>query len=468
MLNGRNGHSVSGADRQSVLEAATAMMNRPEWKMPLSSILIRPEKSRPNLKSRSTSSLNSNASDFLAESVIHNVRNVFIQNLMSQMAFVVDKMSMRSVPASLVAFCGKATATAFLYCPGVAEILVRLWSISSETIQRVLKGTNVDRTMNLTSVAEQVSASFPLHLRSLSFRSLASMMRHLRRKPQLPLSSLYIPWHGPWVGRWAGRDSDLFFVFMKHFHILSNECLAEETSDIERICAPCTVLVHSQLFTILGATIYRNANTAPIEPIEGPSSITFDDLLGPDASAAVLPAPPPSTIRSMAENRVIVLLREFLAENAVLSIHDRKTFADLFLTMLKLVAMHTSLFDHNSCFTLCDFLEESLVILARFFKDETDPFSFLDWAFWKEVCTKMTCSNNSMTTVRVFSFLFSLWGNLISGIGRKRDVCLNWILDKHFFDTHFSHWCPMVRAYYMRILCWRVARLDPELSSLNL
>ena len=375
---------------------------------------------------------------------------------------------MRSAPASLVAFCGKATATAFLYCPGVAEILVRLWSIPSETLQRVLKGANIDRTMNLSSVAEQVSDSFPIHLRSLSFRSLASMMRHLRRKPQLPLSSSYIPWHGPWVGRWAGRDSDLFFVFMKHFHILNNECLPEEVSELGRTCAPCTVLVHSQLLTILDATIHRNANAAPVEPVEGPSSITFDDLLGPDASAAVLPIPPPSTIRSMAENRLIVLLREFLAETTNLSVHDRKTFAELFQTMLKLAVMHTSLFDHGSCFTTCDFLEESLIILARFYRDEYDRFSFLDWAFWWDVCRKMTCSNNSMTTVRVFSLLFSLWGNLVSGDSRKRDLCLNWILDKQFFDAHFNHWCPMVRAYYMRILCWRVARLDPEVSDLNL
>ena len=444
------------------------MMNRPEWKMPLSSILTRPEKAKPSLKSRSTSSLNSNASDFLAESVIHNVRNVFIQNLMSQMAFVVDKMSMRSAPASLVAFCGKATATAFLYCPGVAEILVRLWSIPPEAVQRVLKGQNLDRTTNLTTVAEQVSGSFPIHLRSLAFKSLASSMRHLRRKPQLPLSSSYIPWHGPWVGRWAGRDSDLFFVFIKHFHILSNECLAENATDLERTCSPCTVLVHSQLLTIFDATVHKIANATPIGPVEGPSSITFDDLLGPDASAAVLPVPPPSTIRSMAENRLIVLLREFLAENSAVSTHDRQTFAELFATMLKLSAMHTSLFDHNSCFSLCDLLEESFAVLARFYRDAFDPFSFLDWAFWRDVCTKMTRSNNSMTTVRLFSFIFSMWGNLVCGDGRKRDLCLHWILDKQFFDENFNHWCPMVRAYYMRILCWRVARLEPETSDLNL
>ena len=437
--------------------------------MPLSSILIRPEKTKPTLKSRSTSSLSSNASDFLAESVIHNVRNVFVQNLMSQMAFVVDKMSMRSAPASLVAFCGKAAATAFFYCPGVAEILVRLWSIAPETIQRVLKGQNLNRTTNLTSFAEQVSDSFPVHLHSLAFKSLASLMRHLRRKPQLPLSSSYIPWHGPWVGRWAGRDSDLFFVFVKQFHILSNECLPDNATDLERICSPCTVLVHSQLLTIFGATIYKTTNATPVEPVGGPSSVTFDDLLGPDASAAVLPEPPPPyTVRSMAENRLIVLLRESLAEHSAISIHDRQSFAELFTNMLKLVAMHTSLFDHTSCFLLCDLLEESLIILARFYKDGSDPFSFLDWTFWKDVCTKMTCSNNSMTTIRLFSFIFSMWGNLVHGDNRKRDLCLNWILDKQFFDENFNHWCPMVRAYYMRLLCWRVARLDLEASSLNL
>ena len=87
----------------------------------------------------SAGSSSSTSSDFLTESVYHNVRNIFTTNLLSQMAFVVDKMSLRNAAASLVTFCGKTCAYAFCFCPGVADILVRLWNPSLELMKRVLE-----------------------------------------------------------------------------------------------------------------------------------------------------------------------------------------------------------------------------------------------------------------------------------------------------------------------------------------
>ena len=468
MLNGRNGQSVSGNDRPTVLEGVTGIMLRPEWKISTLSISSRPDRFRPSLKSRSTTSLESTASEFLAESVLHNVRNTFIQNLLSQMAFVVDKMSMRNVPASVVTFCGKATAYAFFFCPVVAEILVRLWTVPSEAVRRVLNEVDVSRNTNMGHVADKVSTRFPTHLRILALRSLPSLIRYLRRPPQIPLSSAYIPWYGPWVGRWAGRDSDLLFVFFKHFHILSCEYIGDGATKVERICAPCCALVQAQLLTILDGTIHRSASQPYIEAPSGPQPITFDDVLGANASAAALPLPAPNLIRAMAENRIILLLREFLLDTSNNLDLARRTFAESFGDLLKAAARRTSLFDHTTCFTLCDFLEEAIDILARYYNNSDDPASFLDWSFWLEVCKQMMNSHNSMTEVRLYAFLYSLWAFITTDDMRKQDVCLNWILSEDHFQQQFNHWCPMVRAYYMRLLCWRIARLDGEESALNL
>ena len=468
MLNGRNGQSVSGNDRAAVLEGVTGIMARPEWKYSLSSIAARSERSRPSLRSRSSTSLESTSSEFLAESVIHNTRNTFVQNLLSQMAFVVDKMSMRNIPASLVTFCGRAAAYAFFYCPGVAEILVRLWSPPSETVRRVLDEAGVYRNADFRLVAEKIAVMFPVHLRALGFRSLPSLMRHLRRIPQLPLSSSYIPWYGPWVGRWAGRDSDLFFVFIKHFHVLVYDHLPEEATKTERACAPCYALVQAQLLAVLDGTIHRSINPQYPEAPKGPQPITFDDVLGAEASATALPLAAPNTVRLMAENRLIMLIREFLSDNSKITENARRAFAESFGDLLKAASRRTSVYDHNACFTLCDFLEEAFVIMARYYNDSEDPASFLDWPFWLDVCKKMTESKNSMTEVRLYAFLYGLWGFITGDDRRKRDLCLDWLLKEEYFQQQFNHWCPMVRAYYMRLLCWRIARIDGEASELNL
>ena len=121
MLNGRHGESVSGNDRPTILEATEAIMKRPEWTTLASRFC---KTARSTLWSRSTASLHSEMSDFVADSVNHNVRNKFSRNLLAQMAYVVDKMSAHTVPASVVGFCSVATAYAFFYCEGVSGFSV--------------------------------------------------------------------------------------------------------------------------------------------------------------------------------------------------------------------------------------------------------------------------------------------------------------------------------------------------------
>ena len=466
LLYGRNGQSVFGNDRPAVLEAVTGIMIRPEWQLTLSSIAVQPNKSRSAKKS--TISLASSSDDSLAESVLEAAHNIFVEKLESQMAFVVDKMSLRHVPASVVTFCGKAAAYAFFYCPGVAEILVRLWNVPAETIRRVLKETGVTRHIEMKAVAQTTAIGFPEHLRPLSFKSLPSLMQHLRSRPRPSSSFSNIKWYGPWVGRWAGRDSELFFVFVKHFYLLTSTCLPAEATKIIRASAPAQILVQAQLLTVLDGVIHRPHNTQ-YPDMPGPSLATsFDDILRGEATAAALALPPPMGIRSMAESRLIMLLREFLLDNSSTTSVARRYFAESFGDLVQATSRRTSLFDHDACFTLCDLLEEAIGILARYYNDLEDPASFLDWPYWLDVFKRMMESNNTMTEVRVYAFLYRLWILITSNESRKKDLCLDWLLGEEHFQRQFNHWCPMVRAYYQRLLCWRFARLDGDVQGLNM
>jgi hypothetical protein len=39
---------------------------------------------------------------------------------------------------------------------------------------------------------------------------------------------------------------------------------------------------------------------------------------------------------------------------------------------------------------------------------------------------------------------------------------MQFLLHEDHFYRYFSHWSPMVRAYFHRLLCWRVARLNAD------
>ncbi len=469
MLNGRHGESVSGNDRPAVLEAVTALMVRPEWILPPSFVPGRPARNaRAALKSRSTTSLGSNLSEFLVDSVFHNVKNTFTQNLLAQMAYVVDKMSARNVAASVVTFCGKATAYAFFYCEGVAEILVRLWKLPSKTLRRVLTENGVEGNVIPDAAFERILSPFPSCLYSLGFRALRPMVKHLRAHPHVPIATAYIPWQGPWTGRWAGRDTDLFFVFVKFYMDLACRLLPETTSPEERVAAPGWVLVHAQLLTVLDTTIQRGITPQPADPLSRPSSVTFDEMLGEaDAAATMLPLPSNGLVRSMAENRLIMLLRDCLSGSTIMGESAQVIFAESFSILLRATARQTSLFDHDACFTLCDFLEEAMAILLRYYSASGSPLALLDWAFWFDVYKRMLESHNIMTDVRLLSFVYSMWGLITNDEERKREICLDWLLAKDTFERHFNHWCPMVRAFFMRLLIWRVARIDGGASERN-
>jgi len=164
----------------------------------------------------------------------------------------------------------------------------------------------------------------------------------------------------------------------------------------------------------------------------------------------------------MAENRLIMLLRDFISERPSDFQMARMTFAETFGKMMQAVARKTSLFDHNACFVLCDFMEEALTIYVRFHHAHV-----LVSDFWLDVCKKMLESENSMTEIRLFAFLYGAWNVIINNEYRKEVMCLEWLLTEDTFDKFFNHWCPMVRAYYMRLLVWRLCRDDGEASDLD-
>lgn len=412
--------------------------------------------------STSSASLESTGSDFLTESVHHNVRNIFVQNLLSQMAFVVDKMSMRSAAASLVAFCGKACAYAFFFCPGVADILVRLWHLSADSLRRILTELGVPRGSKLGALSAEVVSQFPPALRSLAITSYAALVRYLHHNMPLPLGAAYIRWYGPWISRWSGRESDLFFQFIKHFHVLVAEIWPGSTEKMTRACVPGLVPVHAQILTVLETTLYRQAGQQTGDVY---ASNALGDLDSPEATAT-MPWTTANALRTMAENRLIMLLRDLLAESNPDQQGLRQLYAESFGDIVKAATRKISLYNHDACFALCDFMEEVLTIMSKYNRAYPET-NLLDWTFWLQVCQQMMDSHNTLTEIRLIAFVYSTWNILISNEDRRRELCLNWLLEPSFFEKHFSHWCPMVRAYYLRLLCWRVARFDGEATQLD-
>ena len=391
------------------------------------------------------------------ESVHHNVRATFSQNLLSQMAFVVERLSMRTAPASLVAFCGKACAYAFFFCPGVADILVRLWKIPPSSLRRIFSELDNSRTFNFREAAPGIEHLFPPPIRSLCFSSSAALARHLRQDVAPPVGTAHIHWSGPWTRRWSGRESDLFFAFTKAFHLLVTKHIPSNVPNAARICAPGLIPVHAQILIVLEITLYRQAGQGRSNQSSSSSASKSED---PDSRIPILMTAANAN-RSMAENRLLMLLRDIVADTRPQYHMLRDLYVLSFNSILKASTRRISMYNNDACIVLCDFLDEFLPLISRYQLTNPDAF-VLDWTFWQDVCQKMMQSHHTLTQVRLITFLYTVWNMLIAVEDQKRALILDWLLAQDSFESLFNHWCPMVRAYYHRLVCWRIARFDIE------
>lgn len=457
MLQMQNG--LSGMDRPVILEAILAIMARPEWRLGPSGIapLCR-RTSKDLLRNVSTDSLATDDSESSCDSVYGDIRSTFVQNLYFQMNVVVDKMSLRHAPASLVSFCGTATAYAFFFCPGIAENLLQSWKTPLHTIKRVAEEFGLPRRAGMSARQDDIIAAFPTNLHVLGWSSPRALVNHLRKPVTLPKNSTTFPEHGLWVNRWCGRDSEFFYDFCKEYHILMEDFVPTNTPFIEKARAPAFVLVHAQIVSVIEATLHK---MDAADDLAANQAQSFDDILArADASVTALPISPFGNMsRLMSENRLVMLVRDFLDRPTEYE-EAQRTFAEAFSCSLKTAAKKTSLYNHSACFMLCDFLEELWPIYAKYHQLNTFELDFIDWQFWLEAWQKMLESSNNLTVIRLFSFLHTIWDLLRDVDSRLEAVCLEWLVSEDTFERFFIHWCPMVRGYYMRLLAWRICRYE--------
>ncbi|SPO00919.1 uncharacterized protein DNG_03667 [Cephalotrichum gorgonifer] len=447
-----------GVDRVSLLDALTLLMMRPEWRQVTSYFQPldarspnEPLRRRPQNQSAGSPPGSAGVAGS-AKSVEQNVRTMFVSNLVRQVELVVDKMSQRNATAGLVNFCGKACAYAFFFAPGVADILVRLWGLDTLLIQRVADEFGLPRRSNGES--EDIVALFPPCLGNMGWSSIKTMGSSLRTVPSMSPELAKIRWYSPWIARWRGRDTDLFYIFCKYYHILAEEFMPDGLPLIEKSRAPAFVLVHSQVLAILDTTVHRQAALQAF----GAASQLSDGIHGLDTSAAAMPGLPADFFKSMSENRLVALLKDFFSETSPALARARHTYAETFMAIMKAATKRISQFDFGASHTLCDFLEEALVAYDAAEVADDPSTRYVDWEFWFRVCRLISESLNAMTEMRVLCFIYTIWDTATRVPKRKEALCLDWLLSEETFYRLFNHWCPMIRAYYMRLLCWRICR----------
>lgn len=393
------------------------------------------------------------------------IQHSYARLLLRQTAIIVGRLSVKEGAGIITRAGGVSCAYAFFFCPGVAEHLLRIWRTPSNIIKKVRESVAPETPSDISAAADAFALHFPRCVRHLRFASSRLTMTKLTKRP--PQLDLEIDWNSQhWLDKWCGKRTDLFFVFLKHYHLLLADFIPEETIALERICAPGAVLVQAQIVLVTRSALGKSQSPSQTQPAAATPPATFGTLLNA-YSAAVVATPPPEAVRTLAGRRMTTLIQEILDQQGSCSTHTRGLFAQSSSNALKATARQISLFDHATCYSFCDLLEHVLPSLA---KAQIGENCNEDAIFWTDVFVHMLKSDNTLTALRVFSLIYTIWPEVTADQRWKQQLCHALLLSDSVFNHHFNHWSPIVRVYFMRLLAWRVARCDdvPENGDLRI
>ncbi|GES89401.1 hypothetical protein GLOIN_2v1649015 [Rhizophagus clarus] len=191
--------------------------------------------------------------------------------LMSTLHYAIDRLNQKGVYSNVISFCARVLALCFFKIPGVGFALLQALPVSKSHIKRILKETAGDEDSSFDRMKEQndkISALFPEHLKILCFLNLRSWWRQFENAKRI-WGEPPIEMSGNWIRRWQSDDSELFFSFYKHYHVVLKSYLASHfarsvktmTPPFDYITAPGYIHLASFFLLKIESLIHRNIHT---------------------------------------------------------------------------------------------------------------------------------------------------------------------------------------------------------------
>jgi hypothetical protein len=455
-------------------------------------------------------------------------------------------------------------AVAFFYSPGVAVHLVHALNVATPFTARLLDEVCEDTVFrDLSAHSPFLRSLFPKHLHEVIYSTPQRYTSLLMTRPSPTItvdSNLTISFAGEWVHRWRAHNSDVFFSFLRHWHVILSDHLHSSTPELSVAAiaaAPGYVVMQGHILRMVDSFIHRSSNELPAHPLSAPhhKTLTQSTLckraferhpngpLGPpmpvhmqqggtrmqdsihamallmnsgdgrpqgiekaekklakavssvlsavrktQSTKPVVPNRPgllagggggeiddmlnsgtqssnasegdvSSTPRTVSTSDISSLVssnkstaesdRRISLPSLQLKQHLVSLYAVLFERTLKAAVRRTSVWEGQACFALCDVIERLVPVIDDSLAKTQDTLTSLDWSFWTDVVKKLVLqSENSVTQVRAFGFLFNIWERCPSGD--------EWLLEQDTWETFFCHWSTLVRCYFMNLVCWRV------------
>ncbi|KAA1137603.1 hypothetical protein PGTUg99_008638 [Puccinia graminis f. sp. tritici] len=417
--------------------------------------------------------------------------------LVSVLNFAIDKLNDKAVYANTLVFAGRMLSLAFFRIEGVGRKLLRaLPPVKRMSMRRLLD------EMESTSSSESHSSSsqppnlqpFPAYLRELCFVDLNSYCR-VFSSPSLESDNLLVQegdiqveMSGNWLIRWTASDSDLPFAFYRAYHRQLATYLRPQERQVVHpstlISMPGFLLVSASFLDKCDSLVHRSLRSVTTL---GPTANNFN--AGESANLAMGAKP---KVLELAHRRLVSTALDIVGGSPKAldelessgssddSERRRQFFGGLLNLWIRAITKRTSMWDTRSVFLLLDFLDGLFYTVLytapapppQLHPNELPPspivpklvepsLQLFDLHFILDVLRRiLITADNTVCIMRTIAFIYSQFEALTTRPETLKALCLDLLLDPLVFQHLFLHWNSGVRGYYMRLLVWRLSRLN--------
>lgn len=388
--------------------------------------------------------------------------------LILTLSFGIHKLqTLKVLPLSMSAFVGKVIAYSFFYVPEVSIVLLFMLNVNQRLLEltsKLFDDYNIE-----ASRVDELSQQFPFHLKNLiNFQGKTQLNRKQKSlincitAPNHPVPGIKEP-RGLWVQRWVDVESDVFNSFFRHYVSIVNSFLSSQF-DSDHI-----VLFHCPGFSILMSHINRLFHIAILNICRSDQLKVSSTSMIPIRQSQRRPyslqnSPPSSSSLKDQETYIKSLMKIFRTIrdlNYTGSSMRLSSFAD---RILQSIARATSVHDHHRSGLIYSIVYE----LVNYVESD------VCWEFWLSTIYMSLNSTDHLQVLQTsFAFLFNVWGMVPELTAKKYDNSIsynwikdskesikvnfiNWFISDKVWNRFFTHWHPLIRSYYMRIVIWRL------------
>ncbi|KAN0064525.1 hypothetical protein ACQY0O_002153 [Thecaphora frezii] len=381
------------------------------------------------------------------------------------LSYAIGELNKKGVYQNTLIFSGRLLAVAFFRVEGVATKLLRALPVNRFALERVAKEAGWQQKH--PPDMDKFRAKFPESLRQLCFKDARSYLkmldnesvsagtdvgaeddRFLVRQPEVEVEMT-----GNWLRRWQSDDSELFFSFCRSYH-RQLACLFASTKQLESVtkyffggpgyahlatCVhqKCLALVHRVILSVTTLSSQKNFN---------PAGETANVLLGSTAGKP--------RVLEAANRRCTAIVVDIVRAPS----GGNMIFAPMLGLHIKCLVKRTSLYDVQGVFCLLDWLDG---VLGHMDQADLAGEGLIDISFIiTTIGLLLEDADHALALMRTIAFCYANFGVLTATKDNRTRFCEEILLKPKIFNKLFLSWSFTIRAYFLHLLVFRLARIN--------